>query len=121
MQKAVGVGGSNVVTNQQADPSEGTTRWALSMRKNSTLAMVASLLLGTISSHAVTILSGPSFTQSTNAPLAGTLQLTTDIDSRVSILVEDGTEIWLRDFYDFGRTHSIPLLGFKPGRTNLLT
>ncbi len=68
--------------------------------------------------HAVTILSGPTFTPATNAPLAGVLQLTTDVDSRVSVLVSDGTNFWERDFYDFGTTHSETLLGFKPGRTN---
>lgn len=26
-----------------------------------------------------------------------------------------------RDFYDFTTNHSIPLLGFKPGRTNMIT
>ena len=47
--------------------------------------------------------------------------MTTDADSRVSISVNDGRKTWNRDFYDFGKAHSIPLLGFKPGRTNLLT
>jgi arylsulfate sulfotransferase len=67
---------------------------------------------------AVTILSGPSFTPATNAPLAGLLQLTTDVDSRISVLASDGTDVWERDFYDFSTTHSVPLLGFKPGQTN---
>ena len=70
------------------------------------------------SSLAVTILSGPSFTPAANAPLAGLLQLTTDVNSRISVLVSDGTDIWERDFYDYATIHSVPLLGFKPGRTN---
>jgi arylsulfate sulfotransferase len=69
-------------------------------------------------SRALTILSGPTFTLATNAPLAGLLQLTTDVPSRVSVLVEDGTNTWERDFYDFSTTHSLPLLGFEPDRTN---
>jgi hypothetical protein len=69
-------------------------------------------------SQAVTIVSGPSFTPATNAPLAGLLQLTTDVNSRVSVLVSDGTDVWERDFYDFTTTHSVPLLGFKPDTTN---
>jgi len=69
-------------------------------------------------SHAVTILSGSSFTPATNAPLAGLLQLTTDRDSRISVLVSDGTGIWERDFYDYATNHSVPLLGFKPDQTN---
>ena len=71
-------------------------------------------------SHAVTILSGPSFTPATNAPLAGLLQLTTDVDSRISVLVSDGTGIWEKDFYDYATNHSVTLLGFKPGQTNLI-
>jgi len=46
--------------------------------------------------------------------------LTTDVDSRISVLVSDGTDVWERDFYDFATTHSETLLGFKPGRTNLI-
>ena len=69
-------------------------------------------------SQAVTILSGPTFTPATNAPLAGLLQLTTDVDSRISVLVSDGTDIQEKDFYDFTTNHSVPLLGFKPNRTN---
>ncbi len=70
------------------------------------------------SSSAVTFLSGPSFTPAANAPLAGLLQLTTDVDTRISVLVSDGTDLWERDFYDYATTHSVPLLGFKPGLTN---
>jgi arylsulfate sulfotransferase len=66
------------------------------------------------------ILSGPTFTPAANAPLAGVLQLTTDVNSRVSVLVNDGTSLWERDFYDFGTNHSETLLGFKPGQTNLI-
>jgi len=68
--------------------------------------------------EAVTIVSGPSLTPTARAPLAAVLQLSTDIDSRVSVLVSDGTNMWERDFYDFATTHSVPLFGFKPGRTN---
>ncbi|MGD0744881.1 MAG: aryl-sulfate sulfotransferase [Verrucomicrobiota bacterium] len=84
--------------------------------------VMTSLLAGVLTvspwCHAVTIVSGPSFAPATNAPLAGLLQLTTDVDSRINVLVGDGTDFWERDFYDFARTHSVPLLGFKPGRTN---
>ena len=80
--------------------------------------LIAAILTIPQWSHAVTILSGPSFTPATNAPLAGLLQLTTDVDSRISVLVSDGTGIWERDFYDYATTHSVPLLGFKPDQTN---
>ena len=69
-------------------------------------------------SHAITILSGPSFSHSTNAPLAALLELTTDVDSRISVLVSDGTGLWEKDFFDYTTNHSVPLLGFKPDQTN---
>ena len=69
---------------------------------------------------AVTILSGPTFTPATNAPLAGVLHLTTDVRSMVSVLVSNGTNLWQRDFFDFETNHSETLLGFYPGQTNLM-
>jgi hypothetical protein len=68
--------------------------------------------------HALTILSGPSFNTSTNAPLAGLMQVTTDTPSRVSVSVTEGTNAWVRKFYDYGTAHSLPLLGFKTDQTN---
>ncbi len=66
------------------------------------------------------ILSGPTFTQATAAPLAGTLQVTTDVKSRVSVVVNDGTNTWQKDFFDLATNHSEVLLGFKPSRTNVI-
>ncbi len=80
--------------------------------------MTSVVLTVSLYAHAVTILSGPTFTPATKAPLAGLLQLTTDADSRISVLVSDGTDYWQRDFYDYATTHSVPLLGFKPDQTN---
>lgn len=82
--------------------------------------VMGSVLAVSPRSFAVTILSGPSFTPAANAPLAGVLHLTTDVDSRVSVLLSDGTNLWESNFYDFVTTHSETLLGFKPGRTNLI-
>jgi arylsulfate sulfotransferase len=75
-------------------------------------------LTNPIQSHAVAILSGPTFTLSGGAPLAGRLEVTTDVPTRLSVSVSDGIEVWKRNFYDYGNSHSLPLLGFKPGRTN---
>lgn len=72
-------------------------------------------------SLAVTILSGPSFTKFINSPLAGSLELTTDVPARVRVSVQDGTNVWQRDFFDYTTNHSVPLFGFKPSRTNQLT
>ena len=82
--------------------------------------LTSAMLMFCPCSRAITILSGPTFTPAASAPLAGTLQLTTDTSSRVGILVSDGNDFWERDFYDFSTNHSIPLAGFKPGETNLM-
>ena len=79
---------------------------------------MASALAVSPCSKAVTILTGPTFTPATNAALAGLLKLTTDVDTRVAVSVDEGTNTWQRDFYDFATEHSVPLLGFKPNRTN---
>jgi len=98
---------------------------ALSSRPFLRSAMVFSLAAAVLGisfcSHAATILSWPTFTKATNAPLAGVLQLTTLEDTRVSVSVNDGYGSWQRNFYDFSTTHSVPLLGFKPNRTNEIT
>jgi len=91
------------------------------LRRPMGLAVAVVVLAGPIGSPAVTILSGPSFTPATNAPLAGVLQLTTDTPSRISVLVNDGTNVWARDFYDYATSHSEPLFGFKAARTNHIT
>ena len=82
---------------------------------------LALMVLAFNSSLGVTITLAPSFVPATNAPLAGTLQITTDVESRVSVAVDDGIAPWTRNFYDFSLTHSVPLAGFKPGRTHQIT
>jgi arylsulfate sulfotransferase len=85
------------------------------------LLFVAVLAIA-MASPGLTIISGPTFTPAgANAPLAGTLQLATDLPSRVSVAVNDGVTNWQRDFFDFGTNHSVPLYGFRPARTNEIT
>src|SRR6266576_877977 len=91
------------------------------MRRPALFPVLAAHLTVSISCAALTISSGPSFTPAANAPLAGTLSLTTDEPSRVSVSVRDGTNTWERNFYDYRTAHSFPLLGFKPARTNQIT
>jgi hypothetical protein len=88
------------------------------LRRARVLLLTVAVLGGSFCSQALTITSGPSFAKATNAPLAGTLRLATDEASRVSVSVSDGQGSWQRNFYDFATAHSVPLLGFKPGRTN---
>ncbi len=91
------------------------------LRRIFIFSLVVEALAVSTCCHALTILSGPSFIQATNAPLAGLLQLTTDTDSRVGVVIHDGTKTWQRHFYDYGTSHSVPLLGFMPNRTNSIT
>jgi Arylsulfotransferase Ig-like domain len=108
----------------QAIPAEGDHRdRALLLQPALQVAWFQSLLsallvLPASSSFGVTLLTGPSFVRATNAPLAGVLQLTTDVEARISVSVNDGSGTWTRCFHNFSQTHSVPLLGFKPGRTN---
>src|SRR5262245_15983472 len=84
---------------------------------------IAAFVMAAIPSglQAITILSGPALTPATNAPLACSVQLSTDVPSRVKVSITDGAKTWERNFFDYNTNHSIPLLGFKPGRTNLIT
>lgn len=70
---------------------------------------------------AVSILSGPTFTKSTNAPLAGTLRLTTDVPARVSVSINDGGEPWSHDFHNYDTNLAVPLFGFKPARNSAIS
>src|SRR5262245_31110470 len=72
------------------------------------------------SAHALTLTSGPVFTTTPNAPLAGLVEFGTDVPSRVRVAVTNAMESWQRDFFEYDTAHSVPLLGFKPGRTNLV-
>jgi hypothetical protein len=94
------------------------------MLKSSLAQLLFSLILFfrlSSSLQAVIILSDPSFSKAPNAPLAGTLQFSTDVPTRLTVSVTDGTETWKRDFFDYSAAHSLPLFGFKPGRTNIIT
>jgi len=88
------------------------------LRWSAVLSSTLAALVITNNARAVAFLSGPTFTPATAAPLAGLLQVTTDVRARISVTVTDGTNTWKRDFYNFTTTNSIPLLGFRPARTN---
>jgi hypothetical protein len=93
----------------------------LLVRRSILIPAFASIWLVSIHALALTITSPPTLTRATNAPLAGILQLATDVPSRVSVSVNDGTTVWTHDFLDYGANHSLTLLGFKPNRTNEVT
>src|SRR2546421_149741 len=81
----------------------------------------ASFSVVSFQAEAVTIISGPAFTPASNAPLAGVLQVATDVPTRVSVSISDGSNSWQRSFVDYTNAHSVTLAGFKPGRTNAIT
>lgn len=82
-------------------------------------AIAATLILNAaVSASAINIVSNPSFSQASNAPLAGVLHVDTDVASRLSVSVNDGLGTWHHDFLDYATNHSEVVLGFKPDRTN---
>lgn len=84
------------------------------------IAAVALATMG-LPTNALSFLKSPVFTGSTNAPLAGSLELRTDVDSRVAVTLDDGTGVRTRFFPKYATAHSIPLFGFKANRTNVIT
>jgi arylsulfate sulfotransferase len=84
-----------------------------------TLTLTLSLLAGS-HSRALTFTTQPTFVPASEAPLAGVLQVSTDLPSRVSVTVTDGTTRWRRDFLDYATVHVQTLAGFKAGRTNMI-
>ena len=65
----------------------------------------------------------PALTMAPNAstPLAGLLELSTSGLSRVSLTVSDGSDQWDVDFDGLNTDHSLPVLGFKPGRAHTVS
>lgn len=94
--------------------------FSFSLRSVGIVVAFSTAVAWSYSSRGITIVSGPSCAKAPNAPLAGLLTLSTDVDSRVSVMVNDGTRIWQRSFHDYRKEHSVPLLGFKPDRTSLI-
>jgi arylsulfate sulfotransferase len=50
-------------------------------------------------------------------PLAGVVQLTTDVPTRVTLHVSNGAEGWAVVFPDYRTDHAVPVLGLQPDRT----
>jgi hypothetical protein len=85
------------------------------------LGSFAVLSVISLTSRAAIIVSGPTFTPAPNAPLAGSLSLGTDVQTRVSVSVTDGSNTWQKTFFNYTTNHSEPLFGFHPNRTNQIT
>ena len=64
----------------------------------------------------ISVTSGPTLTMDPNGvtPLAGAVELSTDVPSRVTLDVDDGVDSWSIAFPDLDTEHFLPLLGLKP-------
>jgi arylsulfate sulfotransferase len=84
-----------------------------------TVFIVAILLIPSFSVNAVEVLQGPTLTMDPFglAPLAGVVELTTDVPVQVELMVNDGTDLWTVSFPDAREEHYLPVLGLKPDRT----
>ncbi len=51
-----------------------------------------------------------------STPLAGILKYTSEAPTRLVLDVSDGIDSWQIEFEDFDTEHSLPVLGFRPGR-----
>jgi hypothetical protein len=76
------------------------------------------ILLGSPSTWAVTVTSGPTLTLDPNGttPLAGVINLNTDLPARVTLEVSDGNESRTIKFAEFKTDFSLPVLGLKPDK-----
>ena len=66
---------------------------------------------------------GPSITMAPNpdTPLVGILNWTTDVPTRISLDVSDGSDSWEINFDEFKAAHSLPILGFRPGKQHTIS
>ncbi|MCP3995574.1 MAG: aryl-sulfate sulfotransferase [bacterium] len=84
-------------------------RWAFGL---------AVLLLTSVAAHAVTVISGPTLTMNPNnrTPLAGVVELETDVAVQVELTIANGGDIRTVTF-PAATVHYLPVLGLKPDRT----
>ena len=79
---------------------------------------LASLLLTAISAHAVQVVSGPTLTMDPKnaTPLAGVVELETDVEVQVALTIANSGESRTVTF-PAATVHYLPVLGLKPDRT----
>ena len=64
----------------------------------------------------IEVTEGPGLTMDPNGvtPLAGVVVLTTDVPTRATLTISDGTGSRVREFAEFRTEHYLPILGLKP-------
>ena len=79
-------------------------------------------LSGSWQVFALEVIKAPTLIMSPNGitPLAGVVQLTTDIPVRVTLVIKDTDSSWAVDFPDYHTEHYLPVLGLKPNTSYLV-
>ena len=79
------------------------------------LFVLSGMLISTFA-WSIEVTLGPSLTMDPNGvtPLAGVVELTTDVPTRVTLTISDGSDSWVREFAAFQTEHYLPILGLKP-------
>lgn len=85
-------------------------------RARSFLQVFAMIVLVSVPASAIEILSGPTLIMDPNGltPLAGSLEVSTDVASRVVLRISNGLETQIIEHPGYTTDHSVPVLGFKP-------
>lgn len=75
--------------------------------------------LANSSSWSLEAVSGPTLIMDPNGatPLAGVVELETDVPARVKLVVGNGTDKWSVQYKEYRTSHAVPLLGLKPDDT----
>ena len=76
--------------------------------------------LGSPLSWSIEVVVGPTLTMDPNGftPLAGLLELTTDVPTRVTLTIGSDDRTWIVESPAHQREHSLPLLGLRPNITH---
>jgi hypothetical protein len=76
------------------------------------------LSMGTFA-WSIEVTQGPSMTMNPNGvtPLAGVVELTTDVPTRAMVTVSNGTENWIKEFSEYQTVQSLPIVGLKADST----
>ena len=82
------------------------------------LFFLSGMLISTFA-WSIEVTLGPSLTMDPNGvtPLAGVVQLTTDVPTRVTLTISNGSDSWITEFAEFQTDHYLPVLGLKPNNS----
>ncbi|MFK8031725.1 MAG: aryl-sulfate sulfotransferase [Gammaproteobacteria bacterium] len=83
------------------------------------LLVILAVVFASPLSIAIEFTQQPELTMNPNGvtPLAGNIEVSTDVPTRATLNVTDGEETWAAEFDGFDTSHSIPVLGLKPEKT----